>query len=319
MASLIVEIQSRHGAQYHRIDTPSLRLGRALDNDIILADPSVSPYHCIVHRNDNGSYTLKSLADENGIRIGGRRIEDPVTVDHLPLVFDAGRTRIRILDPAHIVAPTRMISCHGGSVCMFGHWGWALLLFALLTLISAFDNYLSTPLTLTWESFWRDQATIMMVVLGLAVSLLIINRITSHRWDLPSSLSFVSLLLTTALVLDLMIPFADYFFTSPLPGFIVGLAWSFILLPWAMAWFLVRLHHGNTAASIVFVVALLLPSAYYQLKEIVSHYDLLNTFSKRSFYSDTLSPWDRRLQDTLSIEEFSATSMPTVSPDTADR
>ena len=107
----------------------------------------------------------------------------------------------------------------------------------------------------------------MMVALGLVVSLLIINRITSHRWDLPSSLSFVSLLLTTALVLDLMIPYADYFFTprrypassSDWPG----VSYSFHG-PWA--WFLVRLHHGNTAASIVFVVVLLLPAAYYQLK-----------------------------------------------------
>ncbi|MCP5429310.1 MAG: FHA domain-containing protein [Chromatiaceae bacterium] len=319
MASLMVEIPGRHGVQYHRIDKPSVRLGRALDNDIILADPSVSPYHCVVRRNENGSYALHSLADENGIRVGGRRVDDAITLDRLPLEFDAGRTRIRILDPAHMVAPTRMISCHGSSACVFGNWGWALLLFSVLTLISAFDNYLSTPLTLTWQSFWRDQLIIMMVALGLAVTLLMINRITSHRWDLPSSLSFVSLLLSTALVLDLITPFADYFFTSPLPGFIVALAWSLILLPWAMGWFLVRLNHGNTAASIVFVVALLLPAAYYQLKEIVSHYDLLDTFSKRSFYSDTLSPWDKRLQNTLSIDEFAAKSMPLASPDAADR
>lgn len=319
MASLMVEIPGRYGIQYHRIDKPSIRLGRALDNDIILADPSVSPYHCIVRRNENGTYTLHSLADENGIQVGGRRVDEAITLDRLPLEFNAGHTRIRILDPAHMVAPTRMISCHGGSACVFGNWGWALLLFALLTLISAFDNYLSTPLTLTWKAFWRDQATIMMVALGLAVTLLMINRITSQRWDLPSSLSFVSLLLSTALVLDLTTPFADYFFTSPLPGFVVGLGWSLILLPWAMGWFLVRLNHGNTAASIVFVVILLLPSAYYQMKEIVSHYDLLDTFSKRSFYSDTLSPWDKRLQNTLSIDEFAATSMPLASPDSADR
>ena len=129
MAALIIEIPGRGANQYHRIDKPVVRVGRALDNDVILSDPSVSPYHFLIRRNDTGTFELHSLADENGIRLGRRQVHDPIRLTELPLEFDAGRTRIRILSSSQPVAPTRLMSCRNGSSCLFGHWVWALLLF----------------------------------------------------------------------------------------------------------------------------------------------------------------------------------------------
>ena len=43
MATLIIEIQGRHGSQYHKIEKAAVRVGRALDNDIILSDPPKTP------------------------------------------------------------------------------------------------------------------------------------------------------------------------------------------------------------------------------------------------------------------------------------
>ncbi|MGB5637528.1 MAG: FHA domain-containing protein [Sedimenticolaceae bacterium] len=309
MAALIIEIVHRNGGQYYRVDKPAVRVGRALDNDIILSDPSVSPYHFIVRRNAAGQHELHSLADENGIRIGRRQIRDPILLEDLPLVFDAGRTRIRILHPNQPVAETRLISCRNAGSCLFAHWGWALFLFAVLTLLSAGDNYLSTYQTLSWDSFWSDQLIIMSIGLGLSIGLLTINRITSQRWDFPASLSFVSLALIVAFLIDQAIAFADYFFTSPLPGFITGLVWTLFLIPMALGWFLIRLNHGNNAASILFVILLLSPSAYVQLREIINHYDLMNDFSKKAYYDDNLYPWDQRLKRTISIDEFAQNSM----------
>lgn len=185
MAALIIELPGRHGSQYHKISKPAVRVGRALDNDIILSDPSVSPYHFVIRLNNAGVYELHSLAEENGIRIGRRQVTQAITLTELPLELDAGRTRVRILDPAQIVAPTRLISCLNGGACVFGHWGWALLLFAALMLLSGYDNYLSTPQTLTWKSFWSDQLVIGLSALILSFGLLVINRLTSQRWDYP--------------------------------------------------------------------------------------------------------------------------------------
>ena len=132
--------------------------------------------------------------------------------------------------------------------------------------------------------------------LSLWVGLLIVNRFTSQRWDYPSSLSFVSLTLIVALLLELIIPFLDYFFTSPLPGFIINLAWSVVLIPLLMGWFLVRLHHGNFAASVLFIVILLSPAAYIQVRQLATHYGFFDVFSKKAFYSHSLYPWEQRDQ-----------------------
>ncbi|MCG6965636.1 MAG: FHA domain-containing protein [Chromatiaceae bacterium] len=319
MAALIVEILGRHGHQYHKIDKPAVRVGRALDNDIILPDPAVSPYHFILRQTAGGIYELVSLADENGIRMGRQRIDRPLSLQQLPLQFDAGRTRVRILDSAQPVEPTRLISCRHGGACLFGHWGWALALFAGMLMLSAFDNYLSTPRTLGWESFWRDQLVITMSAIGLSAGLLVVNRITSHRWDYPSALSFVSLMLITAFVLDQFIPFADYLFTSALPGYLVSVTWFVLALPFALGWYLISLNHGSTATSILMTIVLLTPAAYIQLKGVVTHYDLLDDFSKKAFYSQSLYPWDKRLKQTISIDQFAQISAHSVSPDMAKR
>lgn len=315
MAALIIELPGRGGSQFHKIEKAVTRVGRALDNDIILSDPTVSPYHFTICRNPEGVYELHSLADENGIRVGRRRIEEPFALSRLPLRFDVGRTEVHILDSTQPVPPTRLISCQDGGACLFGHWGWALLLFGLFFALSAVDNYLSTPRLITWESFGRDQLNITLVALGLSFVLLAINRLTSQRWDYSSSLSFTSLTLISMLLLDQLIPFLDYVFTSPLPGFLIDLLWIVILLPLAMAWFLVRLHHGNTGASVFFILFLLTPVAYFQLKEIADEYDIFQTFSKKAFYSDALYPSDRRLSPTISIDEFARLSAQSVAPE----
>jgi hypothetical protein len=307
MATLIIELRSRHGSQFHKINKPTVRVGRALDNDIILTDPTVSPYHFLIQRDANNEYQLRSLADENGIRIGRRKISETVHLNELPLDFEAGRTHVRLSRIDQAVAPTRLISCAGTGTCLFDKAAWALLLFLGAATISLLDNYLSTTEVIGWESFWRDQIFAIMVIIGLYLVLVLTNRLISHRWEFISALSFVSLVLITAFVLDEIILLANYYFTSALPGFAIALAWSFLVLPVALAWFLVKFHHGNTATSILAILLFFTPGAYFQVKEIIAHYGWFDDFSKTAYYSDTLSPSDYRLQQSLSIEAFSQT------------
>lgn len=315
MAAPIIEIHGRHGnLSFHPVDAPVTRLGRALDNDIILTDPTVSPYHLVIRRDADGHYELHPISEENGVVLNRRQLREPIALDDLPLDLEVGRTRLRILDRAQPVAPTRLLSCREGGTCLFGSWGWALIFFAVFTLLSALDNYLSTPLELSWQSYWRDQTLIMLVALGLTVGLLMVNRITSHRWDYAAAVGFTSVMLSLALLIDLAVPFANYFFTSEKPGFALSLAWSFLIMPVALSWFLIRLNHGGVAVSVVLVFALLSPAAYYQAKEVIDYYDLLDDFSKKAFYSDSLVPWDHRIQSTVSIDAFAREGIPDVAP-----
>jgi hypothetical protein len=304
MAGLIVEISNRHGRQYHRIDGPVLRVGRAWDNDVIVPDPTVSPYHFLIRREPGGGFAIHSLADENGLQMGGSRVEGPIPIDRTPLDLDAGRTHVRVVETTQAVPPTRFISCHGNGPCLFGSWRWAGILFATFVVASLLENYLSTHEVLSWASFGRDQVIIISVALGLALGLLLINRLTAHRWDFAASLSMVSLLLLIATLVDHLKGFLGYYFTSPAPGYFIDVLWYLLVLPLALAWFLIRLNHGRPGPVSLVMAIILTPNAYIHSKELIRYTGWFDTFSKRAHYSQALSPWDLRRKQTISIDEF---------------
>jgi hypothetical protein len=304
MAELIIEVSGRHGAQYHKVDKPLVRIGRAYDNDVIIPDPTVSPHHLTLRLETDGQYILQPVADENGIRIGRALLEGPLPLTSLPVELDAGRTRIRIFDSRQPVQPTRLLSCRSGGPCLFGSPGWAIGLFLVAVLLSAIDNYLSTPQELSWESFWRDQVVLTFVVVGLTFGLLVLNRLTSHRWEPTSSLGFVSLVFAIALLIDIGMPYVDYFFSANWPSFVVAIAWSLVAMPVALGWFLIRYNHGNPSGSLIVVALLLAPGAWFQFRQFADYYDLYGDFSRAAHYNQTLVPGDRRLGPTIDVDAF---------------
>lgn len=304
MAGLIVEITNRYGRHYHRIDGPVLRVGRAWDNDVIVPDPTVSPHHFLIRHEPGGGFAIHSLADENGLQMGGRRVDAPVPIDRTPVEFDAGRTRVRIVDTEQAVAPTRLISCHGDGLCLFGSWLWAIVLFMAFVVVSLVENYLSTHEVLNWDSFGQDQVVIITAALSLSLGLMVINRLTSQRWDFAASLSMVSLLLLIATLIDHLKGLINYYLSTPGPGYFIDVAWYLLILPFLLGWFLIRLSHGRPGPVALVMAIILTPYAYIHSKELIRYTGWFDTFSKRAYYSQELSPWDKRSQQSISIEEF---------------
>lgn len=304
MADLILEISTRHEHRYVPLDRPVIRVGRALDNDVILPDPTVSPHHFVIKRDLEGHLVLHPLGDENGIRIGRDRLERPLTLDATPLSLEAGRTHLRILPTDHPVAPTRRLSCQGGTPCLFGSWAAASGLLILFLALSAVDNYLATPERLTWESFGRDQTVIVLAVLAISAGLTLLIRWTAHRWEPASAVSFVSLMLLLATLIDQIAAFLDYYFSTAAIGFIGELGWSFAIAPIALLWFLIRINHAGTTSSLIIVLALLAPAAYFQTKQAMTYYGWFDTFSKKAHYPSEIYPVDIREQVSLDIDTY---------------
>jgi ABC-type multidrug transport system ATPase subunit len=62
------------------LPTTLLRIGRAADNQVVIADLSVSRYHAELRRNPRGGYTIVDLGSHNGTFVNGQRVESaPVT------------------------------------------------------------------------------------------------------------------------------------------------------------------------------------------------------------------------------------------------
>src|SRR5262249_29258399 len=62
------------------LPTTLLRIGRAADNQVVIADLSVSRYHAELRKDPRGGYTIVDLGSHNGTFVNGQRIEStPVT------------------------------------------------------------------------------------------------------------------------------------------------------------------------------------------------------------------------------------------------
>jgi Protein of unknown function (DUF3662)/FHA domain len=55
----------------YRIEKPVIKIGRQLDNDIIVEDKRVSRYHAQIKFESNGQFTIYDLGSTNGITVNG--------------------------------------------------------------------------------------------------------------------------------------------------------------------------------------------------------------------------------------------------------
>src|SRR6266700_5585595 len=63
-----------------RLPPTLLKIGRAADNQVVIADLSVSRYHAELRRNPRGGFTIVDLGSHNGTFVNGQRVESaPVT------------------------------------------------------------------------------------------------------------------------------------------------------------------------------------------------------------------------------------------------
>ncbi|MBC7734137.1 MAG: FHA domain-containing protein [Bacteriovorax sp.] len=122
MTLAVIEILDRDGQvrQTVSVHTWPLRVGRALDNDLVLSDPHVAAHHLVVDRDPNveGAHELRVGETRNGVFCASKRLRSG---EHCTLALNSdanasasasewtdlmlGRTRLRLRLPGHALQP----------------------------------------------------------------------------------------------------------------------------------------------------------------------------------------------------------------------
>lgn len=304
MAKMILEIQTRGLNQYHRLENFPVTIGRALDNDVILSDNSVSPYHLRLEQDETGQVYAHNLSDENGTRMNGHKLGQQPVLTPLPSQLLLGNRKVRLMSSETPVEMTHVSRCSGiyTPLCK-PLWAGMLLLLTIVSLLV--NDYLNV--SMQKEPLFYLSSLLPSLLWMLLWTLLIggISRLVTHRWEFVPALSVVSLFTLIPLILQEVGDWLDYFLTSDSPSnwLLVGVG-DFLLLPILLYaylhWVLSQKRSHALGIALVLSALPLGLRAMNMLDNITAD----SEFSTDPYYNQTLSSLNMHAKPALPLDEY---------------
>lgn len=317
MAKLILEVQARGLNQYHRLEHFPVNIGRALDNDIILSDGTVSPYHIRLEQKDNGQLLLHTLSDENGTRLNGHTLKQNPVALTLPAALLLGNRSVRLLSSDMPVEDTQVSRC-SGLFLVLCHPIAVTLLFVMMIFSMVANDYIGTTLQKEPLYYLSNLLLKLLILLpGLLVGT-VVARMFTNRWQFWPVLGLVSLFGLLPLVLSEVGHWIDYWLTSDVPSYwlVIGIG-NFLLLPLLIFVYSRWIIHQRIWPAIG--IALLLSALPLGIRamNVLDQMTMDSEFSGDPSYSHTLSAMNMHSSSTLSLNEFldkATAALPTQMP-----
>ena len=304
MESLILEITTRGLHRYHRIDNEVTTIGRALDNDIILSDPTVAPHHLKIIRYGDDSVELVNLTEVNPTRVGRKRIDSLVS-EKLPVDIELGRIHAQLLAQDQAVAATKPLAGKGHGTHLFGHVSWAVLLVLCCLLVGGLEFYLGSYNAFKWSDLFKYVLRETVVAIGAFVlALAILERLLVNRWEIKQLVISVSLVYLLFYLTALLADGLEYLFSSSVPATLLLFGWYLVLIPFAIALYLIHISHLKHGRSVLLAVLIASPIAVPALLQSAELKSLLDDFSNAAKYQDNLSTLNWHFKRTVSVERF---------------
>jgi hypothetical protein len=303
MAQVIFETIIRGQSYYHKIDNFPVRIGRAFDNDIILNEPSVSAYHLVIDQDEKGAL-VRNLSDENGTQLNLQKMDQLATAIELPVNLNLGDLKARILSPQSAIEPTRIKSQSKGLFRFLSNPIWVIGLFLTTLAFIFIDRYQSIPIAKDLLFYANQLLPTLFVMLGITLIIGSISRLSTHRWEVFSALGIASLFFFIPLVLDYLGHFFSYFFSSDFPASIFTHIAHFLVLPALLMFYMVRVHLTPWLPALGAAVLVSSPISAYHLNAQIDRLSAYSGFSPLPPYNKTLSPFDIRVKESISLEKY---------------
>ena len=304
MEPLILEICTRGLHRYHQIDADVTTIGRALDNDIILSDPTIAPHHLKIIRHGDDSLELVNLAEVNPARINNRRLESLLT-EQLPVELELGRVQARILPRKYRVAATKPLAGDGRPSHLFGHSSWAAVLVLACLVLGGLEFYLNLYTSFKWADLFKYVLRETVLTLGVFVlALAVLERLLVNRWEIKQVVTSVSLVFLLYFFFSATADGLRYLFSANWPATLIHFGWNLLIIPAAITLYLVHISHLQLKRSIILAIMIASPISVPSLLQSPQLKVLLDDFSSSARYQNSLSALNWHLSPTVSINRF---------------
>lgn len=166
---LIIERITRNQKvlSFHKVSGDKVTIGRAYDNDVVLQEEHVDPYHAEIDvYEEDGVLVMTDLQTVNGIKTQAQqKVEGNVRVNSGD-VFSLGKTHIRILKSDHQVAPAKELSVLEDLAGQLNQWYFAVLSLVMFWSSLMAYSYVTRFDTIIWS---KEAAKYSLFALALLV------------------------------------------------------------------------------------------------------------------------------------------------------
>jgi len=302
MAEVIFETIQRGVHHYHKIESFPVTVGRAFDNDVILQDVTISPYHLVIEKEDDKFY-LRNLSTENGTKIGREKMGEERVEVSMPSNFQLSNIKARLLSTDMQVEDTHVKDC-SGFFCIFSNPIWSIALLVITIGMFFFERYANTPVAKEVFYYLNTVLPSVWIILGITVVISGISRLATHRWEILPAISIASLIFLLPQIFEYAGQFSAYLFTNDTLGVYLTYASKFVVIPALIAVFIVKTINSKWIPAAGIAVLVYSPFLAYQVLILIDELSLKSGFSEVPSYSQTLLPGDNRLNATISLEQF---------------
>jgi len=303
MAALIFEILCRELNHYHHLKVGTTRIGRALDNDIILSDPTVSPYHLSIRCTDKG-YWLDNLSDENGVFIDGKKIplgEQSIQSD---TQLQLGRLKVQLASPNRSISETLTHGCHHFLSCLFYRPSAAIFLtiLSISLILYNFHTLRFNEVKISEQFTFALGGLFTIIILAGIFSAFI--RMASKHWNLLPAYIFSSINVLLINLINLLNPSMNYIFNSIWPARIIDLITDDLLMPIASYAFCILLIGMKKKSALILTLILSSPFLFLTATIIYQWLPENKEFTQQPTYNETLLSHDIRWQKNIDLDQL---------------
>jgi hypothetical protein len=279
-------------------------IGRALDNDIILSDPTVAPHHLQIVRHADDSLELINLAAINPTRLD-RQVLDSLVIEKLPVALTIGRVQATLMARDQPVAATRPLAGNRGHRDPFGHAYWAPLLALACLLLSGLDFFLYSYNSFKWSELLKHQLhETILTIGGFVLALSILERLLVNRWEIRQLLTSVCLMFLLSTSLMWVAGGLDYLLSASWPSSLLYFGWYLVMVPGAIALYLIHISHLTRERSLLLALLIASPIALPSVLQSSQMQVLFDNFSPTASYHNKLSYFNWHLRESVDIEQF---------------